>query len=971
MTGTIPLFEFAAATAPHSVSTACVGVTSSDSASLAYLWVSRDVVRGLGSILQWSSTRALRDIQSSSRTAAVLSVIMPEEYGGQHLITAESLCSPKNSTGLPDRLNLELFLLSNNFTFRQQYADLTSSESARLYDERIMGILRRSGMNSLQHFRLLLSMGATAAAVAEKLFASALRYNDLETIQMMLKAGMNPDILIDTPGWSCPLTPLELAASVSDERLSVAMTRLLLSYKGQVNRGGSALSALCHATKRKNRELMEILIASGAHILPMSLKLAIDTEDITLIQMLLDAGADVNAKISAKNFENGMTALGIAVRHKNLRLTQTLLANRADVDAPQPTLFRFLGKRTTALGIAAETGNAPIAKLLLEAHANVNLPAELYVCPLVLAVDKGHNEVAKLLLNAGADIHSAVASGEETLLEQAAYNRDAELCMILLAKGARVNGTISGNGGRLSALILATIRNSVEVVSLLLSYEARVNDVHLGKTALTEAIQAGNSELIQILLRAGATTIGERIFCIGNIETANHLEQVGMLPDIIRTSGPSLLASAISAEKEDLVQRLLSYDIDVNEDFSRRRRNDGPSPLEAAISKGNIELAEVLIGRGAYITGHVFYAAVWEALGTGNDAIVRKLLGSYNDLPRYVGSTAVDMAVQQRSHGLVQFLLEVGIDPKGTPQHYDPPKDDSRHHRVQAGWWRRYCQYNPESVLETAAQLGDRPILQLLLKATRWAQRCTGLALTVAIDYDNDHLVQDLLDAGANLDSEHHKYGMSSTPLRTAVARQQISLVETLLQAGANVDYVGTGGWARTALQEAVETGNPRLVNMLLEARADVNAPPAYLGGATAMQIAAIQGYLGIARKLLEAGANVNAARGPFHGRTALEGAAENGRIDMLHLLLSEGTLIEGRGRRQYIRAVKLAETNGHNAAAKLLKSYSCWTELDSLEHDQEYVGMDSDLEEPADETDEATDEEMDETGEITTDEEI
>ncbi|KAH9211437.1 hypothetical protein DL95DRAFT_511072 [Leptodontidium sp. 2 PMI_412] len=167
---------------------------------------------------------------------------------------------------------------------------------------------------------------------------------------------------------------------------------------------------------------------------------------------------------------------------------------------------------------------------------------------------------------------------------------------------------------------------------------------------------------------------------------------------------------------------------------------------------------------------------------------------------------------------------------------------------------------------------------------------------------------------------------------------------------------------------------------MLLEAGADVNAPPAYQGGATAIQIAAIQGYLGIARKLLEVGANVNAARASFHGRTALEGAAENGRIDMLHLLLGGGTLIEGRGRRQYIRAVKLAETNGHNAAAKLLKSYSCWTELDSLQYDQEYIETDSDVEGSAHEIDEATtdeemgeemDEEMDETGEITTDEEI
>jgi ankyrin repeat protein len=216
----------------------------------------------------------------------------------------------------------------------------------------------------------------------------------------------------------------------------------------------------------------------------------------------------------------------------------------------------------------------------------------------------------------------------------------------------------------------------------------------------------------------------------------------------------------------------------------------------------------------------------------------------------------------------------------------------------------------------------------------------------VAIDSHNNHLVQDLLDAGADPNQDVPTFGLSATPLQIAVAYQQISLVQTLLQAGANVDYLGMGSGARTAIQEAVEDGNLELVDMLLEAGADVNAPPGDLSGATALQIAAIQGYLGVARKLLDAGANVNAARAHFHGRTALEGAAENGRIDMLHLLLSEGALIEGRGRRQYIRVVKLAKINGHNAAAKLLKSYSCWTELDSIQHDQEYVGMDSDLEE-------------------------
>jgi hypothetical protein len=190
---------------------------------------------------------------------------------------------------------------------------------------------------------------------------------------------------------------------------------------------------------------------------------------------------------------------------------------------------------------------------------------------------------------------------------------------------------------------------------------------------------------------------------------------------------------AISAYKEDLVQWLLNYDIDV---VDKRYCWLEPSPLEAAVSRGNIGLAEVLINRGAHVTGYVLSAAVWEALGTENDDIVRRLLGSYSNLScvRNAGATAVDMAVQQRNHGLVQFLLEAGIDPKGTPMHREPRKDDSTHHRAQAGWWHSYYyslnQHNPGSVLETAARLGDRPMLQILLEATGWAQEFTGRALS-------------------------------------------------------------------------------------------------------------------------------------------------------------------------------------------------------------------------------------------------
>jgi ankyrin repeat protein len=61
-----------------------------------------------------------------------------------------------------------------------------------------------------------------------------------------------------------------------------------------------------------------------------------------------------------------------------------------------------------------------------------------------------------------------------------------------------------------------------------------------------------------------------------------------------------------------------------------------------------------------------------------------------------------------------------------------------------------------------------------------------------------------------------------------------------------------------------------------------------------------------------------------------LEGAAEHGHIDTVRLLLETGASIEGNGRKQYGRAVRLAEKNAAYATANLLKSISSWTDFDS-----------------------------------------
>ncbi|CAI0645355.1 unnamed protein product [Colletotrichum noveboracense] len=160
-----------------------------------------------------------------------------------------------------------------------------------------------------------------------------------------------------------------------------------------------------------------------------------------------------------------------------------------------------------------------------------------------------------------------------------------------------------------------------------------------------------------------------------------------------------------------------------------------------------------------------------------------------------------------------------------------------------------------------------------------------------------------------------------------AIWNHQFEIIEGLLEKGASLTDECTIFGADTVIEAAILSGN---ANLLIEYGADINEPPYAPLGSTSLQIAASCGFFGIARRLLELGADPNAsgAESP-RSRTAIETAAENGRLDIVQLLLNSGTETSGRGRRQFVRSVALAERRGHHAIVRLLKSHAGWTEAD------------------------------------------
>ncbi|CAG9982296.1 unnamed protein product [Clonostachys byssicola] len=286
--------------------------------------------------------------------------------------------------------------------------------------------------------------------------------------------------------------------------------------------------------------------------------------------------------------------------------------------------------------------------------------------------------------------------------------------------------------------------------------------------------------------------------------------------------------------------------------------------LVIAVKSGNVELAAMLLKRGACPTG------LFEAIQVGDLNLVKLLLRHGADP---ADEFAFSVAIHTGNTQLMNILLEA--------------------------FAARYPDGNQDFIqIFIFRAIKDRSFvdLDLLLKLTshpnRWvdsSKRCIfveAIAMCGENEVEGNEIVRRFINAGVSLEFQD-KYGM--TAFLQAVKNNNLQLVEFLLQNGANINRPARWGVKRTPLQQACEMGNFEMVRFLVTRGAVINAPPAKDGGATALQLAAISGNLQIVEFLLYNGAKIHAERALKNGRTALEGAAEHGRVSVLDILLQLG----------------------------------------------------------------------------------
>jgi ankyrin repeat protein len=349
--------------------------------------------------------------------------------------------------------------------------------------------------------------------------------------------------------------------------------------------------------------------------------------------------------------------------------------------------------------------------------------------------------------------------------------------------------------------------------------------------------------------------------CVGSVHNRVYaIQPAGLTHQNPTTRKQGDLVRAAEEGDAATLESLLREGVDPNagDMFDR-------TALQAAASKGRLDIVRKLINAGANVNGNGGVALTCAAC-SGHLEMMSHLLKNGADINAVErdGTTPLHRAAACNQLESVKLLLDRGAKVNAQRITGATPL-------MHACWYTD----NPD-LIRTLIQAGAK------LELRDWHGEP---AIVHTASEGHVKALQALIDGGAKVDEECERD--QTTALHAAAASGRREALEILLRAGANPNVQQQNGW--TPLIFAAKAGQPKIreaeyagiVQALLAHGAKVDVQQE--DGWTALMEAAQEGRAEIARILLEAGANPDLKNAD--GETARTLAAKADRADVLRLL--------------------------------------------------------------------------------------
>lgn len=351
----------------------------------------------------------------------------------------------------------------------------------------------------------------------------AVRHFKTENISLLLEAGLDVNAC---EGYAIRMA-CERSSSGDNEEDDLAVVKMLLDAGADPNMCSSTgTPVLASAVECEYKRVVELLLSVGTKVDPKTMRKAIVWNRIELMELLLKAGGTVDeASLRELASENNLEMLRLLLEHG----VDAQTIKEADDKTSLFELAVFEWRKT----------KAAFVKGLIEAGANVNREKK----------NRWDNTVLYTVIKSTLERWEQVTRREDAEKAAAYQATVLEIIRLLLEAGAAVE---DANEAGEKPLKLAATHGNAAVVKMLLEAGAEVESANAQNvTALMMAVESGNPEVVKMLLEAGANANAESTFgSKAQVKSSCPQPQKKELQDMLKEARAALRAAAKAAAKE-------------------------------------------------------------------------------------------------------------------------------------------------------------------------------------------------------------------------------------------------------------------------------------------------------------------------------------------------------------------------------------------------------------------------------------